>query len=168
MSEFDRLEFAEVEVASTLALQVPGQCGCDPKEIGAAMHKTFAELGQLIEKHALSPAGPPRAIYTSYGAEGIQYIVAMPITAAPVDSMEDAARLIGTLPGGKMLRFTHRGPYAGLKDTYGLVTKFMKAKGLMASEADWARYMPMWEEYVNDPHTTPGAELVTHIYLPVP
>jgi effector-binding domain-containing protein len=37
----------------------------------------------------------------------------------------------------------------------------------MNSEADWTRYMPMWEEYLNDPHTTSEAELVTHIYLPV-
>ncbi len=43
-----------------------------------------------------------------------------------------------------------------------------KAKGLMQCEADWARYMPMWEEYLNDPQTTPEAELMTYIYLPVP
>jgi len=37
----------------------------------------------------------------------------------------------------------------------------------MQSEADWARYTPMWEEYRNDPETTPEAELLTYIYLPV-
>ena len=36
----------------------------------------------------------------------------------------------------------------------------------MRSEADWAKYMPMWEEYMNDPERTPAAELLTHIYLP--
>ena len=43
-----------------------------------------------------------------------------------------------------------------------------KAKGPLQCEADWARYMPMWEEYLNDPQTTPEAELLTYIYLPVP
>ena len=43
----------------------------------------------------------------------------------------------------------------------------MRGKGLMESEADWMKYMPMWEEYLNDPATTPEAELVTHIYLPI-
>ena len=52
--------------------------------------------------------------------------------------------------------------------TYGRITEFLKEKGLLKSEADWARYMPMWEEYRNDPTTTPEAELVTYIYLPVP
>ena len=55
---------------------------------------------------------------------------------------------------------------ASLAATYGQITEFLKAKGLMQSEADWARYMPMWEEYLNDPQTTPGAELMTYIYLP--
>ena len=78
------------------------------------------------------------------------------------------AGFVDTLAGGKTLRFTHRGPYAGLMGTYGQITQFMLAKGRMESEADWARYMPMWEEYLNDPETTPEEELLTHIYLPVP
>lgn len=168
MSEFDRLEFTEIEVAPVLALQVSGKCGSDPKEIGPAMQTAFGQLGALMEKHGLTSAGPPRSIYTTYGPDGTEFIVAMPISAAPADSMEDAARSIGTLPGGKALRFTHRGPYPDLMTTYGLITKFMLAEGLMESEADWARYMPMWEEYLNDPHTTPEADLLTHIYLPVP
>jgi hypothetical protein len=28
--------------------------------------------------------------------------------------------------------------------------------------------MPMWEEYPNDPHTTPEADLLTYIFLPMP
>jgi len=168
MSEFDRLEFAEIAVAPVLALQVAGQCGSDPKEIGPAIEAAFGQLAALIEEHALTPAGPPRSIYTSCGPQQMEFIVAMPIAAAPDEAMEDAARSIGTLPGGKTLRFTHRGPYSGLMETYGLITQFMQAQGRMESEADWARYMPMWEEYLNDPHTTPEAELLTHIYLPVP
>jgi hypothetical protein len=36
----------------------------------------------------------------------------------------------------------------------------------MQSEADGACYMPMWEEYLNDPDTTPQADPLTYIYLP--
>jgi len=71
------------------------------------------------------------------------------------------------MAGGKILRFTHHGPYAELMKTYGRVTEFIKAKGSMQSEADWARYIPMWEEYMNDPETTPEADLVTPICLPM-
>ena len=168
MSEFDRLEFTEIEVVPVLALQVPGECGCDPSVIGPAIQAAFEKLEQILKKHALTSAGPPRSIYTTYGPEGMKFIVAMPIIAPPAEPIEGAVRSMGTLRGGQTLRFTHRGPYANLMATYGQITKFMLAKGRMESEADWARYMPMWEEYLNDPETTPEAELLTHIYLPVP
>jgi len=168
MSEFDRLEFTEIEVAAVLALQIPGECGCDPSEIGPALQATFGKLKQLLEKHAPTSAGPPRSIYTAYGPEGMKFIVAMPITRPPAEAIASEAGFVDTLAGGKTLRFTHRGPYAGLMGTYGQITQFMLAQGRMESEADWARYMPMWEEYLNDPETTPEAELLTHIYLPVP
>ena len=70
-------------------------------------------------------------------------------------------------PTAKAYRFTHRGPYPDLAQTYRRITAFMKEKGWMESEADWSRYMPMWEEYLNDPETTPPAELLTYIYLAV-
>lgn len=168
MSEFDRLEFTEIEVAPVLALQVPGSCGTDPSAIGPAIGAAFGKLEQLLTSHAPAPGGPPRTIYTAYGPEGTQFIVALPIAQAPTEPVEGGTTSIGMLPGGKTLRFTHHGPYADLMNTYGQITQFMLAKGLMASEADWARYMPMWEEYLNDPETTPEAELLTHIYLPLP
>jgi len=168
MSEFDHLEFTEIEVAPVLALQVPGSCGTDPSAIGPAIEAAFGKLGQLLASGALAPSGPPRTIYTAYGPEGRQFIVAMPIAQPPAEPVEGSATSIGMLPGSKTLRFTHHGPYTDLMNTYGQITQFMQAKGLMASEADWSRYMPMWEEYLNTPETTPEAELLTHIYLPLP
>jgi hypothetical protein len=47
-----------------------------------------------------------------------------------------------------------------------LITEFLKAKGLIKTDAEWSKYMPMWEEYLNDPQTTPPEKLLTHIYLP--
>ncbi len=167
MSTFDELEFAEVQVAPVPAAQMPGESASDPAAIAGAMHATFDKLGAFLQEHALAPAGPPRAIYTSYGPEGIKFILAMPITAPPAASIETGPGFVATLPGGKAMRFTHRGPYAGLMQTYGQITEFLKAKGLMKTEADWARYMPMWEEYQNDPHTTPEPDLLTYIYLPI-
>jgi effector-binding domain-containing protein len=168
MSEFDHLGFAEVEVAPVaVAAQVRGQSASDPASIGPAMERTFAKLGAFLEAHSAIPAGPPRAIYTSYGPEGTQFIVAVPLSEAPGESGESEEVFVDSLDGGKALRFTHRGPYGELMGTYGQITAFMQSKGLMESEADWARYTPMWEEYVNDPRTTAEAELVTHIYLPV-
>ena len=65
------------------------------------------------------------------------------------------------------MRLTHHGPYADLAQTYSGITAFMIEKQWVRSEADWVRYMPMWEEYMNDPGPTPAAELMTYIYLPI-
>jgi len=45
--------------------------------------------------------------------------------------------------------------------------QWLKDQKLIDTEADWSRYMPMWEEYVSDPDCTPAPELVTQIYLPL-
>ena len=152
----------------TLAAQMPGQSPADPPAIAAAIGETFGKLMGLIGQHALRPAGPPRTMYTAYGPEGIKFLVALPVAALPATGVQNGPSSVGLLPGGKALRFTHHGPYASLATTYGQITEFLKVRGLMQTEADWAKYMPMWEEYLNDPHTTPEAKLLTCIYLPVP
>ena len=43
----------------------------------------------------------------------------------------------------------------------------MVEQGRMHDEADWSRYMPMWEEYAGDPDATPAEEPVTYIHLPL-
>lgn len=168
MSIAEDLEFAEVEVSPVLAAQIPGQSTSDPSAISKAMGEAFDSLTTFLERQSLVPSGPPRAIYKSYGPEGTNFIVAMPIASPPAGPVESGAGFVDSLSGGKALRFTHHGPYRDLMTTYGRITEFMLFKGLMKSEADWARYMPMWEQYLNDPHTTHEADLVTHIYLPLP
>ena len=167
MSQFDALEFAEVEVPSVMAAQMPGECGPDPAAIAGAMGETFGKLMAFMGRHKLTPAGPPRSIYTSYDPKGVKFIVAMPITAPPDVAVEGGPGSVDSLAGTRAMRFTHRGPYAALMKTYGLITDYLKTKGLIETEADWAKYMPMWEEYLNDPHTTPEADILTYIYLPV-
>ena len=167
MTTFDELEFSEVEVSPTLAAQVPGQSAPDPASISAAIGAAFDTLMGFLGQHALTPTAPPRVIYTSYGPEGVSFTVALPVAAAPAAPASDTPVTVDTLSGAKAYRFTHLGPYKNLMGTYGRITAFMKSKGWMESDADWARYMPMWEEYLNDPDKTPEADLLTYIYLPV-
>jgi len=168
MAEFEDLEFTEVEVAATAAAQMPGQSATDPQAIGEVMGRTFGKLGAFLQEHSLTPVGPPRAIYTDYGEDGVKFIVVFPIAEPPATApTEGDEGYVGALAGTKAMRFTHRGPYPNLMATYGRITEFLKTRGLIQSEADWAKYMPMWEEYVNDPDNTPEAELLTYIYLPV-
>ena len=166
MSKFDALEFTEIQVPPVLAAQMPGECGPDPVAIADAIGDAFGKLMGLLQQHALIPSGPPRTIYTSYDPQGVKFIVAFPIAAPPTKPVKAGPGSVETFSAGKALRFTHRGPYASLMNTYGQITDFLKANSLMKTDADWAKYMPMWEEYLNDPQTTPEAELLTYIYLP--
>lgn len=160
------LEFAEVQVGSALAVQLPGHCAPDPPSIGSAMRVAFDALGSFVARHGLTANGQPRAIYTDYGAGGVSFVVALPVIAGPTTVVDDPAIRVDTLGAAKAYRFTHHGPYTDLATTYNQITAFMKEKGWMESEADWMRYMPMWEEYLNDPEKIPAAELATYIYLP--
>jgi effector-binding domain-containing protein len=164
---FEELEPQEVDVAPAVAAQFSAACAMDPTAIGRAMEDAFGKLATFVQQHGLLVNGPPRAVYTSYSADTVSFTVALPLGAPPSIPTDVAPITVGEIPSGRTLRFTHRGPYRGLMATYGQVTQFLKTQGLLTSEADWARYMPMWEEYLNDPRTTPEADLLTYIYLPL-
>lgn len=169
MPDTASLEFTEVHVGPALAAQLSSRSAPDPASISAAMHSAFGALMGFVCAHQLQMNGQPRAIYTAYSPEGVEFTVALPVAAGPdPSSPDDSAFHVTGLPPCQALRFTHHGPYPELARTYNQITEFMKEKGWMQSEADWIRYMPMWEEYLNDPETTPPAELKTYIYLPVP
>lgn len=166
MNGFEGLEFVEVEVPAVIAAQVPGSASGMaelPPAIGAAFDTMMGFMGRA----RLTASGPPRVLYTTCPPGQFDFQVLVPVAAPPTADFQDATAIVGTVEGGKTYRFTHRGAYSGLANTYGRIGEFMKARGLMQTDADWMKYMPMWEEYLNDPETTPEADLLTHIYLPV-
>ncbi len=166
MSQFDTLEFAEVDVPRILAAQMPGVSGPNPAAIAGGIRSAFDELMGFVRQLKLSPSGPPRVIYMAHGPQGVRFTVVMPIAAPPTATRMIGPGFVKAIPAARAMRFTHHGPYTELAKTYALITEFLKAKGLMKTEADWAHYMPMWEEYLNDPQTTPPEKLLTYIYLP--
>jgi effector-binding domain-containing protein len=148
-------------------LAVKTTCTCSLAEIPAATAAAFAALGAFLHAHRLASAGPPRSVYTGYTADETTFDVAMPIAANPGGVTDPTDTVVVTqLPAGPAWRFLHSGPYRTLPDTYGRITEWLRSRDLLVSEADWARFMPMWEEYLNDPQTTPESELRTFIYLP--
>jgi effector-binding domain-containing protein len=161
-----QLESMEVEVDPTFAVVMRQSCAADPVAIKAAMGSTFGALGAWIGAHNITPAGPPRAIYTAFDATGISFTVAFPV-GAPLPIAEAGPITVEKLPGGRALRFVHRGPYDAIRATYDQIEAWLRERGAMKSSADWAKYSPMWEEFMNDPGTTPSADLVTRIYLPL-
>jgi DNA gyrase inhibitor GyrI len=158
------LDPVEVHVPPARAAQVDRECPMD--RIKAATESGFGELMQFVREHGLQPSGAPRSIYSESSPERVRFTLALPV-AGPVPEGTTGAVRAGELEGGRMLRFTHQGPYEGLADTYGRITGWLIEHGWMESEADWPRFMPMYEEYVSDPDDTPPDRLVTHIFLPL-
>jgi effector-binding domain-containing protein len=167
MTTTTQLESMEVEVPPTPAAQLDSSCRSDPESIAAAMGAAYGELGVFLQSNGIEPSGPPRAIYTSWDADGARFTAAFPIAEMPDHLTGAGAVRIETIPGGRALRFTHRGSYDALHDTYARIDEWLRERGAVARSDDWARYAPMWEEYVNAPGSVPDSELVTRIYLPL-
>lgn len=166
MPTMTRLESMEVEVAPTLAVQLAVTCPTDHAAIAAAMKSSFATLGEFMARNNLAPAGPPRAIYANWGTS-TDFTLAFPIVAAPPVTAPAPNIVIGTIAGGRALRFVHRGPYDTIRTTYGQIDAWLRERGAIKTDADWARYRGMWEEYLSEPGTMPDSELSTNIYLPL-
>jgi DNA gyrase inhibitor GyrI len=165
MTAVDLLEHAEVDVAPVPGARFETTCAADPAAIAAATQAAFAKLMPYIARNNLVPAGPPRAIYSEFTPEQTRFTLALPLANTAGARAEEGITL-GTLPGGRMHRFIHHGPYAELGHTYDAITAWMRNAGLMQDASDWMKYSPMWEEYVNDPATTEASRLTTYIYLP--
>jgi effector-binding domain-containing protein len=156
-----------VDVPAVTAVQLTCHAGPEPDALRTAMEDAFEKIGVFLGKHRLVPTGPPRAIYTTWGPEGTTFTLAFPIRQpgpGVTTGEEDIA--IRPIAAGKAWRFSHHGAYSSMMATYGQIGEWLKSQGLWHTEADWARFMPMWEEYLTEPDKTPEAEQLTYIYVP--
>ncbi len=167
MTEFDDLEATELTVPDAFTAQYHTRSGNEQADMSRAMAEGFGKLWAYMQDKSLTCVGPPRAVYTSWGPEGTEFTLAFPVAEPSAPVQESGACGIGTLAGGKALRFIHKGAYNGLMNTYGRITEWMKSNGMIEDETGWAKYMPMWEEYLNDPEITKEEDLLTHIYVPL-
>jgi effector-binding domain-containing protein len=68
--------------------------------------------------------------------------------------------LAGELPGGKAAGCLHVGPYDQVGAAYQALQKWMEANGHTPSGV-------AYEFYLNDPQSTPAAELQTQVVFPL-
>jgi effector-binding domain-containing protein len=162
------LDTKEVAVPPVVALECNKVCAADPAAIAAAVGAAFRTIEEFRRAHAIAAAGRPRVIYTEWGASGVRFTAAVPIADVPPDVADIADVSIRAIPESRALRFIHRGPYRDIRNAYDRIEGWLRARGGIRTPADWGNYSPMWEEYVNDPATTPEADLITRIYLTLP
>ena len=120
--------------------------------MGEAFGKVFAAVG----KAGRQPAGPPMCKYTAYSEETVSYEAGVPV-AAPFSGDGDV--VAGEIGGCSAAVGMHVGPYDKLAETYGRMQTWLEGQGRKPSTV-------MWEAYLDQPDTTPPAELRTEIYWP--
>lgn len=113
----------------------------------------------LLKKENIEPAGPPLAIYTSTDDTGFQFQAAVPVDQGPAN-LPPGDIATGKSPGGKALKFIHRGSYDAMDTTYEAITNYLDEKNLEAKDL-------FVEEYVTDPLTTAEDKLVINVYVPL-
>jgi len=119
----------------------------------------FKSVYAFLDKESIKRAGPAMTIYTQADDTGFQFQAAVPIEAPPKDPPKgDMA--VGQSPGGKALKFVHRGSYDSMDSTYEAITNHLDEKRLEAEDV-------FIEEYQTDPVTTPEDKFVVHVYVPI-
>jgi len=128
------------------------------EDIGAVLAELLSEVIEYIEQQGAQPAGPPYNRYHSTQMGAMELEIGFPVA----EPMAGAGRVAGgDLPGGKVARTVHFGPYVGLRDAY-------RAMGIWLKENKWNTIGRPWELYVVGPGEEHEASLWrTEIFWPV-
>lgn len=119
----------------------------------------FKSINGYLDKQKIKPSGQPIVVYTETDDAGFHYQAGMPIAEAPKNPPRgDLA--VGKSPGGKTVKFVHRGSYDSMDTTYEAITNRLDEKRLETEDM-------FIEEYVTDPIKTPADKLVVNIYVPL-
>ena len=150
-----------VETETRPMLYVTRTSGMGSQAIADAMAGAFAAMGAFLQESGVKPAGPPLALYhdRNLATGTISVDVGFPVTARATTKAAGAVHA-GQTPSGKALKAIHHGAYATMPRCYDCIAAHMEKFGLGVPSMSW-------EVYLNDPRTTPEAELLTEIYVPV-
>jgi effector-binding domain-containing protein len=133
-------------------------------------YRLIPELLAAIITHAMengiAVAGPPVFVCHEITPEAVREAdragtadveVAWPVAGKVKGAGEIRAY---TLPGGKMARILHYGPYEACEPTYWRLFTWIEKKGMRITG-------PIREAYLNDPREVPPDQILTEILAPV-
>jgi effector-binding domain-containing protein len=149
-------DFEVIEVAERPYLFQEADCSMDPADISRAMGAVFGAVYGFMQARGIAPAGEALAAYYDYDPERMRFRAGFFVSAADAGQAAGDVKADAT-PAGRVVHFTHVGPYATLRDAYGEMMGWMQAEGHEMRP-------PTWEVYVNDPTQVPEAELITEVY----
>jgi effector-binding domain-containing protein len=126
----------------------------------------IGRLCQFVDEKKISVAGPPLFLcHEKTEAEvkkANETSTAIIEVAIPVHQTvaEEGDIKLYELPGGKMAKTIHRGPYENCKITYDKIFAWLEKNNEKITA-------PIREVYLNDPATVKPEEIITEIYVPI-
>lgn len=153
------LEAVVQDVAAQPAYAVPGlSSGTDSASSSAVLGAAYGEIVALAQANNVKLSGPPYTVIRGHSGDQWQYDAGIPVDRndVPPSGRLEAAQTFA----GRAADFRHLGSYDTLGQTHAKAEAWLATRGLAAGE-------PRMEIYVSDPMTTPPAEVVTLVRIPV-
>ena len=157
-ADFSGLQFETTASAAAPLVLMAARSANDTNAIGVALGVAYGRLSGFISERGLKQVAPPIAIFYGEREGALSLDAGIPVdrTDVPVT----APIRVGSTFEGRVVKAVHRGDYAGLAAAREQVRAYLATAGLTQDG-------PMWEQYVSDPGSTPVAELVTNIFVPI-
>ena len=150
-----KFEVTTAKAEPLLLLQV--RSANDASAIGVALGVAYGRLSGHIAAQGLAQAGPPIAIHNGESGGAIALDAAIPVGA---DAPGAGSIRAGRGYEGRVLKGVYVGDYTGLPGARDKVRAYLATAGL-------EQVGPLWEQFASDPGSTPAAELVTNIFVPI-
>jgi effector-binding domain-containing protein len=148
-----RFELLDRAAQPTLAIRTRAPVQSLPQVVGQA----YAAIMQVAGQLGLQPSGAPFVAYHNMDMQDLDMEIGFPF-AQKVAGKGNV--LAGEIPGGRAAACLHVGPYDQLGATYQALHQWMQANGHVPTGV-------AYEFYLNDPQSTPPAELQTQLVFPL-
>jgi len=144
-----KYEIKEQKIQSTVSIRTRTSLSQLPDLI----RKSYEDISKHILETGGVCSGAPFAIYFNMDINDIDVELGFPVAKTIREKNEIKNSQI---PAGKVLQFTHVGPYNELEKTYGNAMKWIKENNISTTGT-------ICEFYLNDPASTPPSHLETEI-----
>ncbi len=160
------LEVVEIHVEPVSAIITDVPPRLSDETLDAALGRGFGRLMGFARRFGLAVLEHPRLIRSPRSHSLRPPLLALPVAFPARPVVPTPTIRFADLPGTPAWRFSHHGSCRALADTYARVVEWLVARGILATDADWERLAPVWEEYVCDPGSTLFEQVLTFIYVP--
>lgn len=134
-------EIVEIEPQEAIAVRGDVPFG----ELPAFFERAFHEAAGAAGECGVEIVGPPFGFYPEMPTETVAVEAGFPVSATATPD-GPTHRLV--LPGGRVVRATHIGPFDTMGETYEQLSSWMAERGLQPA-------VGMWESYLSDPEIEP-------------